>query len=102
MSGPLLKPDLSGVSRMGYSDWLPVTVKPISDAERQAWLDSVKKVTPIENKDRRETEVIVSLLARCCNENYRRRERGQARTTHAGTVNGWGGPPRSQVSHARV
>ena len=63
MSGPLLKPDLSGVSRTGYSDWLPVTVEPRSEAERQAWLDSIAAATSSGNMERRETEFIVSLLA---------------------------------------
>jgi hypothetical protein len=63
MSGPLFTPDLSKVSRTGYSDWIHVTVEPFSDTERQAWLDTATRTVPSGNTQRHESEVIVSLLA---------------------------------------
>jgi len=63
MSGPLLTPDLSKVSRTGYSDWIHVTVAPFSDTERQAWLDTVTRAVPSGNTPGHESELIVSLLA---------------------------------------
>jgi hypothetical protein len=63
MTGPLLTPDLSKVSRTGYSDWIHVTVEPFSDTERQAWLDTVTRPIPSGNAQGHESELIVSLLA---------------------------------------
>jgi len=63
MSGPLLAPDLSKVSRTGYSDWIHVTVEPFSDTERQAWLDTVTRAVLGGKPLGHESELIVSLLA---------------------------------------
>ena len=63
MSGPLLAPDLSKVSRTGYSDWVHVTVEPFSETERRAWLDSVTRPVPSGKTQGNESELIVSLLA---------------------------------------
>lgn len=62
MSGPLLTPDLSRVSRIGYSDWIRVTVEPFADTKRQLWLDTVARAAK-GGQVKDETEVIVSLLA---------------------------------------
>jgi hypothetical protein len=63
MSGPLFSPDLSNESRTGYSDWIPVTVQPFSDAARQAWLAAMTSSAPSGNTPLHETELVVSLLA---------------------------------------
>lgn len=63
MVGPLLTPDLSKVSRTGYSDWIHITVEPFSDTKRQAWLDTVARMVPVGNAQVPESELILSLLA---------------------------------------
>ena len=63
MSGPLLTPDRTKVSRTGHSEWVHITVEPFSDTERQAWLDAATKAVPSGSTLRYERELIVALLA---------------------------------------